>query len=827
MSKSDREPVLAKPSGITLVDHERHVWEQAVTILEQSPFLAAKYQKIVGKPLRPTLKRAIAWHDKGKRYPVWQQACQKDYELYRQWRIAQGLSPDLVSRDDYHRYEVTCRQQKKFSAPNLTQAGLRHEFASLAYAHHALKEPLTIKEKTAIAAHHGKLSPKHEHRWRDDGDGKFYQYWQELRKHTNEYGIAWSSNEVLRNSVVLRYEFTALRSLLQLADTRASRAESKGLDSLPAIRPFSYSFPHYKDDGSLSLRPVQRSALACASASVSVLRAPTGSGKTDASLLWGKEQTNQGKADRLIIAMPTRFTSNALAIGIEESVSDTGLYHSSAWFNRFGNNLTSKQRNDAVELHKLAQKLITPVSVCTIDHLLMCLTGTKEVHHSTFFFLANAAVVFDEVDFYDPFVQANIQVLLKVLKVLEVPVLIMSATVPNSALTFYGISEKITEPQPETKEPERSLRLLGSIAKPTVTEELSSVVTDMFREMINLRNGIVYANTTLSGLSYYNWLKNHAPDDLPIIFYHSRFTEPDKKAKEEELIKLLGKNAWRDSNVRGIAVMTQIGEMSINICSPLMYSELCPWDRLTQRVGRLSRFEEAPKGVCGISIVKDGDELYPAPYGHLEGGKWQPKRAIIETAQRINDLLKDRGEVPILSEDFVREVNALYPSPEALSTYAQSNKQLLYKHIEHNWLMVPDTATDEDNGNAGDWKARDIMPQATIMTELPDGVDNSDSEDKNYYPFPNFEAFRSYQLEHGVSCPQYLIEKGLKLKQLCPFRYVIGDDGRKRDVLTCFIAQAYSDDIGLAGLGIKPKENNDEDDEKPLNISDDTKGSIH
>ena len=827
MSNPDKDPVLAKPSGITLADHERHVWEQALAILEQSPFLATKYQKTVGKPLQPTLKRAIAWHDKGKRYPAWQQACQKDYELYQQWLTTQGLSADTANSDGYRQYVASCLRQKRSSAPNLTKAGLRHEFASLAYAHHSLEDPLTITEKAAIAAHHGKLNPKHEHRWKEDGDGKFYPYWQELREYANMHGIAWSSSEVLTNSVMLRYQFTALRSLLQLADTRASRAESEGLDSLPAIRTFSYSFPHHKDDGSLSLRPVQRSALSCASTYIGVLRAPTGSGKTDASLLWGKEQIDQGKADRLVIAMPTRFTSNALAIGIEESVSDTGLYHSSAWFNRFGSNLTRKQKSDAVELHKLAQKLITPVSVCTIDHLLMCLTGTQEVHHSTFFFLANAAVVFDEVDFYDPFIQANIQVLLKVLKVLEVPVLIMSATVPNSALTFYGISEKITEPEPETKEPERSLRLLGSIAKPTVTEELSSLVTGMFQKMINLGNGIVYANTTLSGLSYYNWLKERAPKNLPVIFYHSRFTEPDKKAKEKELIDSLGKNAWKNGNVRGIAVMTQIGEMSINICSSLMYSELCPWDRLAQRVGRLSRFAEAPKGVCGISIVKDGDELYPAPYGHIEGRRWQPGRAISETAQRINNLLKEQGEVSISSEDFVREVNALYPSPETLSTYAQANQRLLYQHIEHNWLMVPDTGTDEDNGNAGDWKARDIMSQATIMTDLPESIDSLNSVDENHYPFPNFEAFRSYQLEHGVNCPQYLIEKGLELCQLQPFHYVIGDDGRKRDVLTCFIAQTYSECTGLAGLGIKPKENNDEDDEKSLNISDSTKGSIH
>ena len=817
---------LAKPSGITLIDHENHVRDQAKAILDQLPFLSVKYKKLVGKELYTSLKRAIYWHDKGKLHPTWQQACSKDYELYRRWRTEQGLKRNELNPNEYKRYEKASLRLEKSAGYYLRNARFRHEIASLDYAKKDAKTILSFPEKAAIAAHHGKLHPKHERRWQEDGGGKFYDHWKELRKYANEYGMGWSSDEVLRNSVLLHYEFAALRSLLQLADTRASRAESEGEDALPPIRSFSYNFPHSKKDGTPSLRPVQASALACAEAPVNVLRAPTGSGKTDASLLWGKEQIDQGKADRLVIAMPTRFTSNALAIGIEESVSDTGLYHSSAWFNRFGANLTGKDKSDAIELHKLAQKLVTPVSVCTIDHLLMCLTGTREVHHTTFFFLANAAVVFDEVDFYDPFIQANIQVLLEVLKVLEVPVLIMSATVPDSALTFYNISTCITEPQPEAKEPERSLHLLGDIAKPTWGRDLPKVVTDVFQKMIEAKNGIVYANTTLSGLVYYEWLKDNAPDHLPIVLYHSRFTEPDKKAKEETLIQMLGKSAWKQGAARGIAVMTQIGEMSINICSPLMYSELCPWDRLAQRVGRLSRFAESPAGVCYFSVLYNDEELYPAPYGHLEGGKWQAGRAISETLQRINTLLKDKNEIRILSKDFVWEVNNLYPSPEALSTYAKANQQALHKHIYHNWLMVPDTATDEDDGYAGDWKARDMMRQTTIMTGLPEDIDTLDSEDEAYYPFMSFEAFRSYQLEHGVSCPQYLVDSGLKLGQLRYFHYAIGDDGREKDVLTYCVDQVYSDDIGLAGLGIKPEENNDEDDTKPLNVSDSTKSSI-
>ena len=833
MSKVEKLPILAKPSGITLAAHENHVWDQAVAILEKLPFLEAKYHKLTGKQLKPSLERAIIWHDKGKRDPQWQEACRKDYERYRQWRTAKGLNPDELNSKEYKQYEKESLKFEKSAGYYLRYAQFRHEMASLAYAHHSLKkEPLTMAELTAIAAHHGKLIVKNKNnRWEKDANGKFYKYWKGLRKFVNEVGMAWTSDEVLEKSVLLHYEFAALRSLLQLADTRASREESEGAEALPTIHSFSYSFLHQNEDGSpSSLRPVQVSALACAEEPISVLRAPTGSGKTDASLLWGQQQIRQGRADRLVIAMPTRFTSNALTFNIEASVSDTGLYHSSAWFNRFGSNLTGneKEKSNAVELHKLAQKLVTPVSVCTIDHLLMCLTGTREVHHTTFFFLANAAVVFDEVDFYDPFIQANIQVLIKVLSILKVPVLIMSATVPNSALSFYGINTSITEPKAEAHEPEKYLQLLGNIAKPTLDNELPETVTNVFRKMIKAKNGIVYANTTMSGLVYYQWLRDNAPDNLTVVFYHSRFTEPDKKAKEEELIKMLGKSAWKTDTARGIAIMTQIGEMSINVCSQLMYSELCPWDRLAQRVGRLSRFEQAPSGICYISILMDNEELYPAPYGSLEGQKWKAGRAIVETLKRINELLSDKGKVRITSEDFVKEVNLLYPSPESLSTYATTNQEALRKHIFNNWLMVPDTDTNEDHGYAGGWKARDIMPQETFMIEPPEGYDLQSKEDQSYYPFRDYEAFRSYQLEYGVTCPKYLIEKALKLAHIQPFQYTIGDNSKKKEEF-CYVTarRFYSKHTGLAALGIGLAKGDDsEDDESSYGTSTDLTGRM-
>ena len=112
-------------------------------------------------------------------------------------------------------------------------------------------------------------------------------------------------------------------------------------------------------------------------------------------------------------------------------------------------------------------------------------------------------------------------------------------------------------------------------------------------------------------MEFYNWFirKNIKP-----ILYHSRFIEPHKKEKEEELIKALGKDAWENGTAKGIAILTQIGEMSVNISADIMLSDLCPIDRLVQRAGRLSRFNKIIGQLYVLIPMKEGS-TYPAPYG--------------------------------------------------------------------------------------------------------------------------------------------------------------------------------------------------------------------
>lgn len=768
---------LAKPSGITLQDHTQHVMDEAKYILKALPFLELKYRNLAGENLSAELLKAARYHDLGKAYPKWQVPCQKDYLLYRQWRISKGLLPDELSAADHRVYERAMLENNKMPAPNLFKSGIRHEFASLRMARENGIE-LTPVVEAAIAAHHGKLGFRHERRWKADGTenaqqpGPFWTHWKEF------YRLSVKRKELTNSGLLIdRYRFAAVRCLLQLADTRASRKEGEGEDASYDLAPFQLfsKFEH--------LRPVQRAALEVSDEPISILRAPTGSGKTYAALLWAEQQVKKNRADRLVIAMPTRFTSNALAISTTEQLGETGLYHSSAWFNRYGKLKSSEAIKEAREAHRMARYLSTPVTVCTIDHLLICLTGTKEAHHSTFFFLANSAVVLDEADFYDPFIQANIVVLIEVLRILKVPLLIMSATVPDSARQLYKVNSPIVIPDYPKPRVSKKLQWLGADGKK---------LSDALKEMADIGTGIIYANTVSRAFQYLAAIKRYTKDkDVPVILYHSRFTEPDKEKIENRLIQSLGRDAWEKEGPkapRGIAIMTQIGEMSVNISTPLMISDLCPWDRLAQRIGRLARFEESDEGRCYVvSPQKDG-QLYPAPYGEYDRKEkgWKAAPALAKTQEQL--LQNFAQSLGIQPNDFVGFVNELYPDPPAIVGHANANQREYRRLLKDNWLMLPNLLTQEDEGHVGEkWSSRHIPPQQIVFVECP-------------MDFSSYEELHSFSLQYGVSVPVYLLEKELRKKDNKRIMERKVRIAKQDETITVYYTDDYTPNTGFAFL---------------------------
>lgn len=748
--------ILAKPSGISLIEHTKNVMDEGEYLMFSFRNTDKKYFNRTGVELSKRIKGACQYHDEGKKEFIWQQACQNDYANFLKWQVNNfGKS-----------YEEYSNLNQNEAGQHLRKTGVRHEIFSLIQHEKSNFSPYV---KVAIAAHHAKLSNRHDERWikKNGINGKdnwteglaLWKYFKSLE------GLAQLPH--FKETISKFYEYSGVRSYLQIADHRASAKEANSI--YPTIDAFKYSF-----NEEWTKRPVQEIANKYWEDKLLLLRAPTGAGKTDAALLWASKQVENGRAERLIIAMPTRFTSNALAINTASSLSKTGLYHSSAWFNRYHEKIKDGKlkQKEAKKEHEAARLLLTPVTVCTIDHLMMAITLTREDHHTILFNLANSCVVIDEADFYDEFTQANILVLLEFLKQLDVPVMIMSASLPESSLELYRKSgfkiDAIREDIHEIDKPRCSLKSKREYVQ---VNDLS----DLLERCILEEKVIIYANTVARAMEFYEWFKKKNVDT---ILYHSRFTEPHKMDKEKLLIKKLGKEAWENGTAKGIAILTQIGELSVNISADFMISELCPIDRLVQRAGRLCRFNRDKIGELHVIIPQKNEKLYPAPYGTFKQKiGWEP----IEPLTQTLNLLEIKDYSP---KSFIDLVNHVYPKIKDFSVKSELNSKNLKWLFLYNWVIGSKEIPKEDENDTTFWKSRDIVNNNTVFTSKPE---------KRFSYWSDFQAFKC---ENSIELPRYLIEKGIKFNKIGVEIIYINNDDTKETIYYA-LEGVYDSNLGL------------------------------
>lgn len=727
MSIKTKQDYLAKPSGINLNQHIENVISEADHILEVFKTAKDNYDKNYHKSLYKRVRGAIKFHDDGKMHDQWQTACRNDHHNYIIWK--RDKNSHKTSFRDYE------QEVRRNASKYIRNANIRHEIYSLILHKNG---GFSLPVQVAIAAHHGKLSLAHQHRWKELGE-EAERYFEKFLRLNNKF----IDHKDFKDALLEYLQFAGPRAFLAFADQNASIRESG--EKAIELNEFKYSFPEEWDK-----RPVQQLAERNWRNDCLLMRAPTGAGKTEAALLWAKQQIEHSKAERLVIAMPTRFTSNSLEIDISKNISDTGIYHSSALFSKFIEDssceyLSELSRTNTTEKGRL---LLSPASVTTIDHLLQAFTLTREDHHLVLQNLSNSCLVIDEADFYDDFVQANIDVLLKALKEWQVPVLIMSATLPDNAIKKYqknySVSDNIIEDRSAEKQIKFELR--GTV------NDGSDDLEHVLYQCIEEGAGIIYANTVARAMEYFNWFRERK---ITPMLYHSRFTEKDKVLKEKELKNNLGKKAWEYDTASGIAIMTQIGEMSVNISADIMVTDICPADRLIQRAGRLARFDDDKIGKLFVVQPLKDEALYPAPYGKFSKSGWIANDALIETNQRLQNKQYSNSQL-------VELVNEVYSAHNEYDFEAKQNAKELKNLFVANWLVSRGKRSYKDDNETPTWKSRNITQQETIFTEL-----------RNIH-FNNYGEFNLYKMCYAVDVPGYQVKKALTTGAIAVYSITIG-----------------------------------------------------
>lgn len=299
-----------------------------------------------------------------------------------------------------------------------------------------------------------------------------------------------------------------------------------------------------------------------------IITAPTGSGKTEAALLWLN-------GEKGFYTLPLKVSSNAIYSRIKEKYAyeNVSLLHSDSMV------LYLKEETEVSASERLEQaKLLTyPLTVCTIDQLFRFVykaPGT-EIFAAT---LKYSKLIIDEIQSYDAKSIATIIYGLKTLHEMGGKFAIITATFPPVLHYFmkqYGlIQEKDYLLRDFTKEDKQIRHKLHVTHGDFDLVEISSRAKS--------KKVLVICNTVAKAQKVYGDLLQM---DIPVWLLHSKFIRKDRSILEQKIMDF----SMFSTEKTGVWVTTQIVEASLDIDFGILYTEMCPADSLLQRIGRCNR----------------------------------------------------------------------------------------------------------------------------------------------------------------------------------------------------------------------------------------------
>lgn len=521
------------------------------------------------------------------------------------------------------------------------------------------------------------------------------------------------------------------------------------------------------------------------SSGIYVIEAPMGLGKTEAALALSEILAARAGAGGMFFGMPTQATSNGIfprlekwADGLaedEQTLLAIKLAHGNAALNEDYRELFTGHSNLNIEsdsgliVHDWfsgrKQTLLSDFVIGTVDQLLMAALKQKHVMLKHFG-LSGKVVVVDECHAYDAYMSQYLDMAIKWLGIYKVPVIILSATLPEKRraelIEAYTDSEKHrtkhTEAHVDKTIADEAWK--HSLAYPLLTytennavkqkalafdgENKEVSVRRIIRDEVAATAGYaverggcvgVIVNTVRKAQEIAAELQSAFPK-AEVIIMHAQFIMTDRAKREEQILKRVGKHSTPESRRGLIIVGTQVLEQSLDLDFDLMITELCPMDLLLQRTGRLHRHNRVrPQGLETAScfVLDETDDSFDSGSAAIYG-EW----LLMRTRALLPNKLTIPSDIPLLVQQTYDETNneMLGELTEGMKKAQEENKLRTGKKRSSagNYLISKpsnkkgkcldgwlDNDIKPNNEQTGEKAVRDGDPSVDVIALMRDG----------------------------------------------------------------------------------------------------------
>ena len=388
---------------------------------------------------------------------------------------------------------------------------------------------------------------------------------------------------------------------------------------------------------------------------LTLVEAPTGSGKTEAALAYAWRLLNHGLADSIVFALPTQATANAMLERLEElaktmfGTANVVLAHGKRNFSSEFQNLIARGQHVSAQGREEAsvqcaswlansrkRVFLGQIGVCTVDQVLL---SVLPVRHKFVrgFGLNKSVLIVDEVHAYDAYMHGLLGEVLRRQKETEGIAILLSATLPE------GVRKKLFEeweasgienpPYPAIWHASQDVADCRTVPANQLSKRYEVGIDcvklpDAFpneaiiQKIIEAAKEGAWVAVILNLVDDAQKLARLLRDNTKIAVdvFHARYRFIDRQEKESAVNENYGRNATRTSG--RILVATQVVEQSLDLDFDWMLTQICPVDLLFQRLGRLHRHERTrPRGFessrCTVISV-DGEDygLHKLIYGN-------------------------------------------------------------------------------------------------------------------------------------------------------------------------------------------------------------------